>query len=303
VSNKNITGVAYRDGKGGITLGLTTSSQMRHWDLVLSNPQDAKHSIAGKEKGQWFKRVHEERDRNSIEDYSAMLQQLPIIPLTTKQNTPEWFLMRMFSCTSSTSDKLLNETKKMALDSKLCKLIDEDTAISLETILNVVYGVRWDRNQENSSPSESSNTSPEQEVEQEVNDPSNSEAGVEGREDIAMNVQLLMSGEALKTGLEDRVKSQVMENTMTDDVLKAYLEKIGSKPMKERKKNLEKMKKWLENEPQKRPYVNMSKAKLIEACMSKFGGKKSTYEYCGNKELIQRLITYQNDPSYLVQRA
>ena len=30
--------MAYRDGKGGITLGLTTFKHTRHWDLVLVNP-------------------------------------------------------------------------------------------------------------------------------------------------------------------------------------------------------------------------------------------------------------------------
>jgi len=180
----------------------------------------------------------------------------------------------------------------MALDSNVCHLIDEETANSLETILNVVYGIRWERNQANSSASMPSNANPQQEL---TDSPMNSEAGVENTEDnIAMNVQLLMSGDALQTGLEDRIKSQILENTIRDDALKAYLEKIGIKPVKDRKKNLEKMTKWLDNEPQKRPYVNLSKTKLIEACMNKFGGKKSAYESNNNEELIQRLITYQS---------
>jgi hypothetical protein len=74
-------------------------------------------------------------------------------------------------------------------------LIDEVTTISLETMLNVVYGIRWDRNQANNS---TFNTRPEQEAEQVLNAPLNSEAGVENMEDITRNVQLLMSGEAWK---------------------------------------------------------------------------------------------------------
>jgi hypothetical protein len=38
---------------------------------------------------------------------------------------------------------------------------------------------------------------------------------------------------------------------------------------------------------------------LIEECISKFGGKKSTYESSTNERLICRLATYQNDPSYI----
>ncbi len=74
-------------------------------------------------------------------------------------------------------------------------MIDEVTTISLETMLNVVYGIRWDRNQANNS---TSNTRSEQEAEQVLNAPLNSEAGVENMEDITRNVQPLMSGEALK---------------------------------------------------------------------------------------------------------
>jgi hypothetical protein len=292
VSNKEITGIAYRDGKGGITLGLTTHSQMRHWDLVLSNPQDFTQTSMNEGKERRFKKINNEED--SAEDHSNMLSQLSVMPLTTKQNSPEWFLMRLFSCTSSTSDNLLMEIKNMALDSNVCHLIDEETANSLETILNVVYGIRWERNQANSSASMPSNANPQQEL--------TDSRFLIYKDNIAMNVQLLMSGDALQTGLEDRIKSQILENTIRDDALKAYLEKIGIKPVKDRKKNLEKMTKWLDNEPQKRPYVNLSKTKLIEACMNKFGGKKSAYESNNNEELIQRLITYQSDPSYIAQR-
>jgi hypothetical protein len=51
----------------------------------------------------------------------------------------------------------------------------------------------------------------------------------------------------METGLEDRIKSQIQENTIMDNVLKTYLEKIGNKPVKDQKKNQEKMMKWLEN--------------------------------------------------------
>ena len=40
--NKNLTTGAYRDGHGGVTLGITSSSEGRHWDLVLHNPKDVK---------------------------------------------------------------------------------------------------------------------------------------------------------------------------------------------------------------------------------------------------------------------
>jgi hypothetical protein len=45
--------------------------------------------------------------------------------------------------------------------------------------------------------------------------------------DINTNDQLLMSGEALNTGLEDELNQQISLNMMTEGVLRAYLEKIG----------------------------------------------------------------------------
>jgi hypothetical protein len=56
--------------------------------------------------------------------------------------------------------------------------------------------------------------------------------------DINANIQLLISGEALNTGLENELKYQISSNTMTEEVLKAYLEKIGVKAVREQKKNL-----------------------------------------------------------------
>ncbi len=127
VSHKEITSIAYWDGKGGITLGITTSDQMCHWDLVVANPLDAKHQMMDEEEGLWFKNNCSKEDSNAIDHFKHMFELLPVIPLTTKQNTPEWFLMRMFSCTSSTSDNFLAEVKKHcsgSQNSALIKLLD-----------------------------------------------------------------------------------------------------------------------------------------------------------------------------------
>jgi hypothetical protein len=56
--------------------------------------------------------------------------------------------------------------------------------------------------------------------------------------------------QALNTGLEDELKYQNSSNTMMEEVLKAHLEKIGVKAVREQKRNLDKFKKWLEIEPQ-----------------------------------------------------
>jgi len=92
-----------------------------------------------------------------------------------------------------------------------------------------------------------------------------------------------MSGEALNTGLEDELNPQISSNMMTEGLLRAYLEKIGVKAVREQKKNLDTFKKWLDTESVKRPYLNLTKSKLIEEFIRKFGGKKSTYESYNNE--------------------
>jgi len=81
-----------------------------------------------------------------------------------------------------------------------------------------------------------------------------------------------MSGEALNTGLEDELNPQISSNMMT-----------GVKAVREQKKNLDTFKKWLDTESVKRPYFNLTKSKLIEEFIRKFGGKKSTYESYNNE--------------------
>jgi hypothetical protein len=43
----------------------------------------------------------------------------------------------------------------------------------------------------------------------------------------------------------------------------------------------------------------LTKGKLIDKCIAKFGGKKSSYENSDMKSPIQRLSTYQTDPTYI----
>ena len=93
-------------------------------------------------------------------------------------------------------------------------------------------------------------------------------------EDLELNVLLLMSGEPAAVGLEEQLQDEMKSNEMTDEVLKSYLEKIGIKAVRDRKKNVENFLKWPDVAPQRCPYVNFTKAKLVEECVGKFGGGK-----------------------------
>jgi hypothetical protein len=77
--DKDITGIAYRDGKGGVTLALTTFEQTRHWDLVLANPLHRENS---EQELLWYTSICEE----SYEDYKELFDNLPVKALTVKQS-------------------------------------------------------------------------------------------------------------------------------------------------------------------------------------------------------------------------
>jgi len=80
-------------------------------------------------------------------EYNWLFDNLPVEPLTIKQNTPEWFLLRAFSCTSSTLDQLINELKIAYLDLNATGLIDETTEAALKRVLDFIQGSRWKASQ------------------------------------------------------------------------------------------------------------------------------------------------------------
>jgi hypothetical protein len=56
IGGKDLTGLAYRDRKGGVTLELTTCEHTRHWDFVLVNLLDEKCQADG-EKIPYYQKV------------------------------------------------------------------------------------------------------------------------------------------------------------------------------------------------------------------------------------------------------
>ncbi len=77
VQGKRTIGVAYRDGKGGVTLGLTSSMKTRHWYLVLTEPLDANRYVNEREL-KWYKSVDsEEHQTYRIYGIICQLYHLP----------------------------------------------------------------------------------------------------------------------------------------------------------------------------------------------------------------------------------
>lgn len=63
-------------------------------------------------------------------------------------------------------------------------------------------------------------------------------------EDIDLNIQLLFLSSEANTDIEFQLKNQIADNSLTDAELKAYLEKNGITPIKD-KMNVEKFKKMV----------------------------------------------------------
>jgi hypothetical protein len=149
VCNKQVSGYAYRDGKGGATLGINTIICSHERDLVVCNPQDAERfripiGEQGSERVKWFREVCEEKTKNC--DFGDLFLELNVQPLTLEQATPEWFLLWMFSCTSSSTDRLLVELKKVV--SSTTSLIDPAIFSALHNVLTAVHGGGWNRRYE-----------------------------------------------------------------------------------------------------------------------------------------------------------
>jgi hypothetical protein len=61
---------------------------------------------------------------------------------------------------------------------------------------------------------------------------------------IVEDVLLLTSGET--TDLENDLKNQISAIELSNEALRMYFVKIGIKPVRERRKNMEKFKNWLD---------------------------------------------------------
>ncbi len=138
--------------------------------------------------------------------------------------------------------------------------------MSLKVVLDIVHGPRWGETMPTVELPQSEPTPAAEDILPPV-----SEEGYSNN-DIISNVKLLTSG--TMTTIAFDLKEQIVNNTLYKEMVKSYLEKIGIKPVKDKKKNAEKSKNWLDVEASNRPYILWNKTRLVDACVSKFAGKK-----------------------------
>lgn len=97
------------------------------------------------------------------------------------------------------------------------------------------------------------------------------------------------------TKVAEELSSQILANSLTVMVLKAYLDKAGVMPLKKvHQKNLALLKKWIEEPHQRQPYFFLMKPQIIVVCLNNFGGSQWGYNKIGKEELIQMLAAHSN---------
>ena len=127
----------------------------------------------------------------------------------------------------------------MMLHPESCTLNDFEACAFMST-LNLIHGIGWDRDKiAPSPPTPVQNISTQSPVVPaadgtvlNLNVDNNTE------ENLELNVKLLISGESLNNGLEERIRNELLSNTMAAQALKTYLEKVGSSQSRIKRKML-----------------------------------------------------------------
>lgn len=107
---KSVTGVAFRNGTGSVSLAMSTMMRKAQWDFVLVSPAESRARRQALEsdtpllslKRQAFCSFVGSKDNSDID---FLLEK--INPLTTDQGYNEWHLLRRFSLTSSTTHEAI----------------------------------------------------------------------------------------------------------------------------------------------------------------------------------------------------
>jgi hypothetical protein len=147
-------------------------------------------------------------DDRTEECYNQLFDNLPVDPLTVKENTTEWFLLRAFSCTSSATDQLLNSLKKLYTNPQTHNLISDAIAMNLKVVLDIVPGPRWD---ETIPTVESPQSEPTPAAEDRIFSHLNPKKEAELMTSF-QNAKILTSG--MMTAIEFELKEQIVNNTL-----------------------------------------------------------------------------------------
>ena len=135
IGPKELSAACYRDGKGNVSLAMSSEAGHRElcWDCVLINECDRRNGNETDEdelvrrkacfhlveicEENTKRKGHTATKYNLVESDWALIEQKNIVPVTSRQGTPEWFVARKFSLTSSTAYALVS--KKLNISERL----------------------------------------------------------------------------------------------------------------------------------------------------------------------------------------
>ena len=116
IEGRALTASAFRNGKGSIAATLSTDFNDLHFDLTLRDPKDARFVELGNNEEigneERFSKQYENIRKQEGLPNADVLKHLDVVFWTTIQNSPEWFLGRSLSNTSSTVCSLLKPFAK-----------------------------------------------------------------------------------------------------------------------------------------------------------------------------------------------
>jgi len=120
-----------------------------------------------------------------------------------------------------------------------------------------------------------------------VNDVQMEEIVIDGC-NLSHELRLLNQNEAyLTTGFLSRLRQR---SVFSDQAIKSFLELLGKTPLSSRVKNCNLIEQWIEAPVEKRRYIFMTKVQLVDCCLEKLQGSKTSYQKKKNDELIDLLV-------------
>ena len=308
IKNRPLYNVCYRNGTGNCTLGLTTKARYGAkpvWEMVLARPhdigwwqeqQDADGSAEGnnaewalKKLGRCFKTLLPDNNDNHHECVLEELAKLDIQALTTTQASQEWFLLRKFSLTSSTSDavvRLFTGDEDMLKHSRSWKLIKD-----------LLKGV-WEEAQpipDEGQQDAATGGSGDEEADQDSRQRPTDEAS-EMEEPSLKNLLDPSDGDRLANSLKHRIDFK--ENPPSIAYVRSILTELGHNLSKRRnqvsaeQQDLSNFRDWLNCVRQLRPFYFKPKAELDRiANLLKIQEQARERENAKSKDVVRSVIS------------
>jgi hypothetical protein len=261
-SAKEIAALAYREGNGKAPV-LMMSSEHRgmEWNIEFKSYKEAEQyrTCTLDPDGtcspfSWFKQIFalDENDDAAKEHMDS----LDVTGLTTGQSGQEWFVLRKFSLTSSTTDKCLSALKDFFCRHPGSEVLNSEDNASLRATLKYVF------------PNVTLPTS---------SDESENAPGDEGAEngpspDILKDIIQNNSSAAIQD-----LRQMIAAKTLSSVTLVVFVEALGGTAGATNKNNEQKLVKWLDSVPADRPYVLLSKVKLIDLCVQRMPQQAGTF--------------------------